>query len=1064
MNSIPRKRAFRISAAALMLAIVLSNAASGAEPATPAGPLRSFDNAGVEKPGRAIYLVRLRAASASSYAGGRSGLAATRPAPGTRLDRRDSNVASYVAYLEQTHDALLANIGAPDSKVYSFGYAINGFAARLSAAQASSLAQRAEVERVWLDKDHKVRTNNSALFLGLLDQNEGLRAHHKLSGEGIVVGVIDSGIATDHPSLSDFEENLPRRCTSDWARESLLGRWLCGAVRDNPPTTDLYDPPADFAGTCQTGVGFEARQCTDKIVGARYYIDGFLSRHTLDDGEFVSPKDADGHGTHIATIIAGNPVSATLFGTRVARISGIAPRARIAVYKACWLKPGELRATCTTADLARAIDDAVADGVDIINYSVGSLETDLTAPDDIGLLNAFDAGVLSVVAAGNDGPDLATIGSPSSAPWVLTTGASTQSGTGFEEAIEITAPADAAGLIAMREATFTRALRDSHIEEAELVLVDDGVATVAVGSATGTTRDACDPLINNESVSGSIALIQRGNCNFDIKLEHAQNAGAVAAIVYNNLGGPFPMNGTSAPDIPAVMIGIADGQQLVDRLTNDEILLATLAKGTFLEREFDGLEMASFSSRGPSLSDENFLKPDVTAPGVDILAGHTRDAASGLRGENYQYLSGTSMSAPETVGVAALLLEANPSWSPGTLKSALMTSAFQDVVGGDPDFFAHPFEMGAGHIDGNRALDPGLVYDSDFLDYAAYLCGLAASPFPDFDCSVLGGAGFSFAPTDVNLPSLGIAELISGDVVRRRVTNIGPPGTYTVAVEPPFGVNVFVEPPELALATGETGEFEVWFETQDPDYDLWAFGRLEWWDGVHSVISPIAVAPVLLRTADELRLSGTQGSAILPVDFGYDGIYDATVHGLNPPFFSVSDAFIEDDASNTFSFRNGNGVAQHYFTVAENDLHVRISMFDSETDGDDDLDLYLYYCRDGTNCEKVAESGGFTSQETIDLAFPLPGEYALLVHGFQTDQSAGGAGAVYSLHAWFYSTDDGRENLLYTIPTDVVIGDRFDLDVEWEGLDPGIRYFGAIQHYTEASGPAYDITLVTVEP
>ena len=349
-----------LSVTALLLTLTLQPA-TGAEPNEPAVPLRSVDETGVVKPGEAIYLVRLREASASSYVGGRSGLPATRPAPGTRLDRRDSNVENYVAYLESTHDQLLADVGATGSKVYSFGYALNGFAARLTAAQAAALAKRAEVERVWLDADHKVQTNNSSLFLGLLDPDDGLRADAGLSGEGIVVGVIDSGVATDHPSLSDVQENLPRACRSEWSENSFLGRWLCHRIRANPPTTDLYDPPADFAGACETGEGFGVDQCTDKIVGARFYVDGFLARHTLDDGEFLSPKDADGHGTHIATIIAGNPVSATLFGTRVARVSGIAPRAQIAVYKACWLQPGDLRATCTTADLARAIDDAVVD-------------------------------------------------------------------------------------------------------------------------------------------------------------------------------------------------------------------------------------------------------------------------------------------------------------------------------------------------------------------------------------------------------------------------------------------------------------------------------------------------------------------------------------------------------------------------------------------------------------------------------------------------------------------------------------------------------------------------------
>ena len=145
----------------------------------------------------------------------------------------------------------------------------------------------------------------------------------------------------------------------------------------------------------------------------------------------------------------------TLLGARVARVSGVAPRARVAIYKACWLRPGDTRGTCATSDLVRAIDDAVADGVDLINYSIGSLETDLDAPDDLALLDALDAGVLSVVAAGNDGPDLDTIGSPSSAPWVLTTAASTQDGELFDDAIEITAPTDLTDTLVMREASFT---------------------------------------------------------------------------------------------------------------------------------------------------------------------------------------------------------------------------------------------------------------------------------------------------------------------------------------------------------------------------------------------------------------------------------------------------------------------------------------------------------------------------------------------------------------------------------------------------------------------------------
>src|SRR5690606_29653441 len=274
-------------------------------------------------------------------------------------------------------------------------------------------------------------------------------------------------------------------------------------------------------------------------------------------------------GTHIATVAAGDPTSAYLFGRRVARVAGIAPRAQIAVYKACWLKPGERRATCATSDLARAIDDAVADGVDIINYSVGSLETDLTAPDDLALLDAFDAGILTVVAAGNDGPDYATIGSPSSAPWVLTVGAASQGGTLFTEAIEITSPADMAGLIPMREASFTPRLDTERAIEAALVLADDGVGTGTPFG--GSVRDACEPLSGN--VGGAVVLIERGQCDFAVKLGHAENAGARAAVVYNPTGAPIVMNGDrGSAGIPAVMIAGADGLRLADRLAaGDEI-------------------------------------------------------------------------------------------------------------------------------------------------------------------------------------------------------------------------------------------------------------------------------------------------------------------------------------------------------------------------------------------------------------------------------------------------------------------------------------------------------------
>jgi subtilisin family serine protease len=907
----------------------------------------------------------------------------------------------------------------------------------------------------------------------------GLRADLELRGEDVVVGIIDSGIAPQHPSLLDTEDRTPRACRSDWSRSSLLGIWLCTAYRRNPPTVAVYDPPVGFTGICQAGEGFSPTDCNNKVVGARFYLDGFLARHELDPGEFRSPKDADGHGTHLATIVAGNSVDATLLGARVARVSGIAPRARVAIYKACWLKPGDLRGTCTTSDLVRAIDDAVADGVDLINYSVGSLETDLDAPDDLALLDALDAGVLTIVAAGNDGPDLDTIGSPSSAPWVLTTAASTQDGELFDDGMEITAPADLADTIVMREASFTPPLsRDDAIEE-QLVTADDGVG--GDGSAAGSPRDACEPLTNAAEMEGRVALIERGGCEFQVKIGNAEDAGAVAAVVYNDSDDPIiVMNGdTGSVDIPAVMIGRADGEVLVDRLAanaeddefddfddfgdEEEAVTVRLARGLFASIAGEGNVVADFSSRGPGLSDANFVKPDVTAPGVDILGGQTPDVANGLRGEWYQYMSGTSQSAPMVTGVAALLKEAHPGWSPSALKSALMTTTYIEVLRGDGEA-ADAFDMGAGHIDANRAVDPGLVYDSSFADHAAYLCSLPEPPIAANDCAAHAAAGLPSTAVDLNLPSIGVAGLISGDVIRRRVTNVGPPASYAAEVIAPPGLDVIVEPSSLVLGAGQTAEFSVRFMDSGADRDVWSFGELAWRSATHDVESPIAVQPVTLRAAPEMFLSGRQGTATLPIGFGYTGSYGATVHGLRLPTLDangqVPRGFVDDDPTNTFTFREGNGVTRHDFTVPANQLLLRVALFDELTDGQDDLDLFLFYCPSLNQCSQLAKSDDETSDEQIDIADPLAGSYVLLVHGFETDQVAGGPGANYSLFTWSLGQNDVAGNLSVIAPMTVANGERADLQLQWSGLDPASRYLGAISHTTPNG--LYGATVVNV--
>src|SRR5262245_34197362 len=246
---------FRRALATLAAVATLAPAAAQVTQAPVTEPLRLVSPLRPVKGGEAVYIVKLRQAGAASLKGLRTAPTADKPSEQARAARAAA-ADSYAKQLEQSHDRLLANLGAASSKVYSYRYSVNGFAARLTAAQVSRLAQSPEGERIWQDKDQQLKTNNSARFLGLQDPVGGLRADLGLQGENIVVGVIDSGIAPNHPSLLDTEDRTPRACRSEWSRTSLLGLWLCLGFHNNPPTEVVYDPPIGFTGTCQTGPGF----------------------------------------------------------------------------------------------------------------------------------------------------------------------------------------------------------------------------------------------------------------------------------------------------------------------------------------------------------------------------------------------------------------------------------------------------------------------------------------------------------------------------------------------------------------------------------------------------------------------------------------------------------------------------------------------------------------------------------------------------------------------------------------------------------------------------------------
>lgn len=1030
---------------AIVCLLAMPALAQGPTPALPGGELRLAGPLESPRQARQVYIVQLAEPPAMAIAQGslERRAAAGRGVPEMRRVREAGASLAHAQRLENHHAAVLDEIGAGQEKLYSYRHVFNGFAARLTPEQVDALRVHPEVRGLWQDRSRPLAGGETIRFLGLgaaggLDIAEGLR------GEDIIIGIIDSGVAPGHPSLSDRDlRPLPRLCRSEWARVSLLGRWLCRTHREARRTL-AYAPPLDWQGVCQAGEAFSASDCNNKLIGARFYSEGFLASNALDEGEFLSPRDADGHGTHIASLAAGNEVEASLFGTRVGRVRGVAPRARVAVYKACWLRPGETRATCNTSDLARAIDDAVADGVHVINYSIGNPEPGFTGPDDLALLFAADAGVFTAVAAGNEGPMAGTIGSPADSPWVITVAANSRPGRRFEEVIRITAPATLAGDLVMREAGFTARLSASGPVAGELRRVDDGVTTLPDGTA-GTRDDACQPLINASEISGRIALLRRGGCSFASKLERVRNAGAIGAIVYNTSGPPITMVSDGEDiDLPAVMISSADGQRLVTALGEGTRVEVDLRKGRLREEVVTGNVMGEFSSRGPNLAAPDLIKPDITAPGIDLLGAHTPTPASGEPGERFQVLSGTSQSAPVIAGVAALLRERHPDWRPAMLKSAMMTSAWQDLVLEDGETPADPFARGAGQVDPQRAIAPGAVYDAELLDYAAFSCGVGSGGFSTADCATLAASGLSLRPIDLNLPSIGVAELVGVERLDRRLTAVDP-GRYTVEIDAPPGASVSVTPSVLNLAAGETARFslEILREAALP-LNTWRFGELRWRSDDHLVRSPLAARARALAAPAELSLAGSEGEAVLVLRGGYDGPYQPGAHGLRQPL--LVEGLVEQDPDQRFSFRDGRGVTQHLIDIPPGQAYARFALRNELTDGRDDLDLYLFYCP-GDVCTQVGLSAEPGSDEQVSVLLPAPGRYAALVHGFATDPSTA-PGARYLLLAWSFGLDDDVGNLRVLGPGTLSTGAEHEVELRWRDLAPDSLYLGGVSHTT----------------
>ncbi|HEV7720051.1 MAG TPA: S8 family serine peptidase, partial [Iamia sp.] len=730
-------------------------------------------------------VIKLDYDSIATYQGGRDGLAATSPGvTGRDLTDATATQSPYAREVARQEASITAAItrAVPEARIgRSFRVVYGGVAAVVPANRAKDLLSVPGVVAVQEDALNQPLTDSSTDFIDAppVWAQVGGQA---TAGEGVLYGSLDSGVWPEHPSFAanpDLPATPPTRPD---------GRALECDFGDNPLTevVDEYD-------------------CNNKLVGGSAFIDTYNLLNPDDpetdenEGEIYpdSARDSNGHGTHTATTSAGGVVDeAPVFGVDRGPISGVAPGAWVMAYKVCGA------GGCYGTDTTAAVEAAILDGVDVMNYSISGGTTPFTDSTELAFLDAYAAGVYVSSSAGNEGPGPSTANHLS--PWITSVAASTQLRE-FGSDLTLTAGEDtfeAAGV----------SIGSGVTEETPVVLAPDVEGYDDVQCADEPPAD--------DTFEGLIVGCERGNPEGRVVSAHnAYLGGAEGVILYNPTQADVETDNHWLP-----VIHLADGTDFVAFMEDHdaEEVLGSFTAG--IKRDGVGDVMASFSSRGPA---GDFLKPDVSAPGVQILAGATPTPESiveGPPGEYFQAIAGTSMSSPHVAGAGLLMLAAHPDWTPGQVRSALMTTATTDLVKEDEETPADPFDMGAGRIDLDAAVDPGLTLD----ETARRFLTLTASPTEGID---------------LNIPSVNAPTMPGEITTTRTFTNVGDgTATYAVSTTADEGSSITVSPNRFTVAPGASKTVEITIASDNTEGQEFGEIRLAA-SGRETLHLPVAFAP-----------------------------------------------------------------------------------------------------------------------------------------------------------------------------------------------------------------------------
>jgi len=791
-----RRAHFAVLATSLGVGALLT---LGQLPAAYATPEPVKPSAPAPIPGR--YIVTLTDKPIATYGGDVKGLRATRPDKGERVNVRSGRAKLYRSYLEEQQANAAARVGVKPLKHYAVG--LNGFATSLTPDQARTLQRAPGVLSVTKDQPRKLASDTNPVDFLNLSGSSGVWAAlggKKNAGRGVVVGILDSGYWPESKSFAGDPLGTAKPTTADPYRPYWSAK--------NEISMDKADGNK-FTGTCQAGASFTGEECNTKVIGARYFSSTYKSQTpSAQRTDFLSPRDGYGHGTHVASTAAGNAgVSASVGGHSFGKISGIAPAAKLAVYKVAFTSETDEDAVVYTGDALAAIDAAIADGVDVINYSVSSSDA-LDDPVDQAYLSAASAGIFVATAAGNSGPDAASLNHV--VPWVTTVGASTV--------------APHAGTVVLGNGKKYAGISTTvfgKVGRARLVTA----RSVKRASAAGGDADVCAPdSLSHAKAAGKIVVCDRGVVDRVDKSAEVKRVGGKGMVLVN-----LTENSTDGDThaVPTVHLNVPFGPA-VKKYAKKSHATATLKKGNLSSTPSRYPQISGFSSRGPSVGNGgDLLKPDIAAPGVSVLAA----VAPPTNGnQKFDFYSGTSMASPHVAGIAALYFGAHPTSSPMAVKSAIMTTASR-VKKANGKASSDYFAQGAGNIRPDRMFNPGVIFDAGEQDWWGFLEG------EGFDTE----SGVSpIDPSDYNSPSIAIGKLVGSQTVTRKLTAVKA-GSYQATISVP-GVAATVSPSIVNFSSaGETKTVKITLTRKNAPFSKPIFGSVKFAGAGTAARVPIVV-------------------------------------------------------------------------------------------------------------------------------------------------------------------------------------------------------------------------------